>query len=115
MVERCPHCALHFEREPGFFLGAYFINFCVTEAVLGAWMAVAFALTLPDPPMALILVVGAAICILVPLIGYPYSKTTWAALHLAMAPLAPDEEADNAAFRFERGDAEDLPPDPEVP
>ena len=107
MVERCPKCALLLEREPGFFLGAYFLNFCVTEALLGLWMVVSFSLTLPDPPMPLILGVGAAICILWPLVGYPFSKTTWAALHLAMQPLDPDEEADNAAFRFERGDADE--------
>jgi uncharacterized protein (DUF983 family) len=109
MAERCPRCCERLEREPGFFLGAYFVNFCVTEAVLALWILVAFALTLPDPPVATIVVGGLVISIVMPLIGYPFSKTTWAALHLAMAPLDPDEEADAAAFRFERGDAEPPP------
>jgi uncharacterized protein (DUF983 family) len=103
--ERCPRCATRLEREPGFFVGAYFLNFCFMQAVLGAWIVVMFAATLPDPPMPLILGVALGICVVVPIVGYPFSKTTWAALHLAMAPLDPDEEADAAVFRFERGDA----------
>jgi len=106
MAERCLACGTRLEREPGSFLGAYFLNFCVTEVVLGAWIAAAFALTLPDPPMAFILGGSLAICVVVPLVGYPFSKTTWAALHMLMAPLEPEEEADAAAFRFERGDAD---------
>lgn len=103
--ERCPRCATRLEREPGFFLGAYFLNFTAMQAVLGTWIAVMFAVTMPDPPMATIIVGAVAICVVVPILGYPFSKTTWAALHLAMAPLDPDEEADAAVYRFERGDA----------
>jgi uncharacterized protein (DUF983 family) len=103
--ERCPRCANRLEREPGFFIGAYFLNFCLMQTVLGAWIAAAFALTLPHPPMPLIIGGAVAIAVVLPVVGYPFSKTTWAALHLAMAPLDPDEEADAAAFRFERGDA----------
>lgn len=107
--ERCPRCANRLEREPGFFLGAYFLNFCAMQAVLGTWIVVTFALTLPDPPMPLIVTGAVVITIVMPLLGYPFSKTTWSALHLAMAPLDPDEEADAAVHRFERGDAGPLP------
>lgn len=103
--ERCPTCGTRLEREPGGFLGAYFLSFCLTEGLLGLWIFAAFALTLPDPPTVAIAVVGLTLCTAVPLLVYPYSKTTWLAIHLAMAPLDPDEEADAAAFRFERGDA----------
>lgn len=104
LAERCPVCAARLEREPGFFLGAYFLNICLTQGLLVALLAGTFALT-RDPPVVPLLGVGAAICILVPVLAYPFTKTTWAALHLAMAPLEPDEEADAAAHRFERGDA----------
>lgn len=109
MAERCPACATRLEREEGFFLGAYFLNLCLVQAVLGLWITVAFAVTWPDPPIPLILGVAALLCVVVPLVGYPYSKTTWAALHLAMAPLEPAEQADAAAHRFERGDAGPAP------
>src|SRR5690606_8923938 len=34
MKERCPTCGLLFEREPGFFVGAYLINFAIVEGLL---------------------------------------------------------------------------------
>jgi uncharacterized protein (DUF983 family) len=39
--ERCPRCAARLEREPAFFIGAYFLNFCLMQAVLGAWIVAA--------------------------------------------------------------------------
>ena len=35
MVDRCPRCGHQFDREEGFWLGAYVINFAVTEGALG--------------------------------------------------------------------------------
>jgi uncharacterized protein (DUF983 family) len=104
MVERCPGCGLRFEREEGFFLGVYFLNITLTQVVLMAYVTVAFVVTLPDPPMA------AVLAILVPVTIYPACRTLWAAVHLGMQPLEPEEQADAAAFRFERGDA-GPPPD----
>ena len=105
MVERCPGCGMRFEREDGFFLGVYFMNITLTQLVLVAYVAVAFARTLPDPPMAAILGGAAAIAVFVPVALYPVCRTLWAAVHLGMQPLEPAEQADAAAFRFERGDA----------
>jgi hypothetical protein len=105
MVERCPGCGMRFEREEGFFLGVYFLNIVLTQAVLMAYVALAFVRTLPDPPMAGILAGAAAIAITVPVALYPGCRTLWAAVHLGMQPLEPEEQADAAAFRFERGDA----------
>src|SRR5687768_5217459 len=34
MKDRCPTCGYLFEREPGFFVGAYLINFAITEGLL---------------------------------------------------------------------------------
>lgn len=105
MVERCPRCGMRFSREEGFFIGALFVNFAVTEAVLFAWLVASFLLTLPDAPIAVIAAGAVAVCVIVPLVCYPFSKTIWAAIHLAMEPLDEAEQADAAAYRFERGDA----------
>ena len=105
MVERCPGCGMRFEREEGFFLGVYFLNITLTQLVLMAYVAAAFVWTLPDPPMAAILAGAAAIAVAVPVALYPACRTLWAAVHLGMQPLEPEEQADAAAFRFERGDA----------
>ena len=96
---------MRFEREEGFFLGVYFLNITLTQLVLMAYVAVAFVLTLPDAPMAAILAGAAAIAVLVPVAAYPACRTLWTAVHLGMQPLEPAEQADAAAFRFERGDA----------
>lgn len=84
MVERCPRCGYRFEREEGFFLGAYVVNLAVTQVALGATMVVSFALTLPDPPVARLAAIGVAVVVAVPIAFYPSSKTIWAAVDLAM-------------------------------
>ena len=110
MVERCPGCGMRFEREEGFFLGVYFLNITLTQVVLMAYVAIVFVLTLPEAPLAAILAGAAAIAVVVPVALYPACRTLWAAVHLGMQPLEPAEQADAAAFRFERGDAA---PDPD--
>src|SRR5919199_5882023 len=34
MKERCPRCGYRFEREEGFFLGAYVVNLAVAEGLM---------------------------------------------------------------------------------
>jgi uncharacterized protein (DUF983 family) len=104
MKERCPQCGMKFEREEGFFAGAVFINLALAEFALFGFIVVVFAVTLPDPPTVAIAAGAVVISILLPIVLYPYSKSVWAAIHLAMSPLDPDEEADAAAWRFERGE-----------
>ncbi len=43
MKERCPGCGYLFEREEGFFLGAYVINYGIGSAIVAVAL-VAFAL-----------------------------------------------------------------------
>ncbi len=45
MNDRCPHCGLHFNREPGYFLGAMYISYGLGIAVIVAFGAVLWALT----------------------------------------------------------------------
>ena len=86
MVERCPRCDYKFEREEGFFLGAYVISLGVTQLAVVAYIAVAIVATLPDPPLLVLSVGGAAVAVLTPLLAYPFSKTLWTAIDLAMHP-----------------------------
>lgn len=84
MVDRCPTCGWVFAGEEGFFLGAFVVNFAVTELALGIFIAAAIALTLPDPPAVVLAVLAAMVAVLVPLLFYPFSKTIWAAAELVM-------------------------------
>jgi uncharacterized protein (DUF983 family) len=102
MASHCPRCGTRFEREPGFFVAALFVNFAFTEVVMFLWLAGAAAATLPHPDAVLLIAGAALVCAVVPVVLYPFSKTVWFAIHVAMQPLDPDEEAEAAATLFER-------------
>ncbi len=93
MAERCPTCGFLFEREPGFFIGAYFVNFAITEGVLFAVvMAFLFVKNANnDASVVWPLVVGGVFAVVAPLVFYPWSRTIWSAIDLAMSPLELDE------------------------
>jgi uncharacterized protein (DUF983 family) len=101
---RCPRCAYGFEREEGYWLGAMIVIMALTELVFAAFFVGGMVLTWPDVPWTLLLVVGVALNIIVPVFGYPWSQTTWMGLHLAFHPLEAAEEADAiAAHEFVDG------------
>jgi len=45
MFQRCPMCNLRFEREPGYFLGAMVIGYALAVPVMGAFIALFWAVT----------------------------------------------------------------------
>lgn len=89
---------MRFEREPGFFVGAYTINLAL---VFGALFVLCMVLvgvlaTGAEPDIAVFLGVALAIAVATPLLSYPYARTVWSAIDLAMTPLEPVEEAEAA-------------------
>ena len=86
MKPACPTCGFVFERESGYFLGAFVVNVAVTEFAVLVTLVLSVVLTLPDPPLILLALTMAA-GIVVPLLTYPFSKTVWSAIDLAMHPL----------------------------
>jgi|SRR4029453_8650539 uncharacterized protein (DUF983 family) len=84
LPERCPRCGLRFEREEGAFLGSLAINFGVTSLAFIAVLVTWIALTLPDPPVVLITVASVSIALALPLVIYPFAKTTWAAIDIIL-------------------------------
>ena len=87
MKRACPTCATTFEREAGFFGGAVFVNFAFTEIVMFLYLAIATLVTLPHPEVKTLIVGSIAICVVLPVLLYPFSKTTWFAIHLLMEPI----------------------------
>jgi len=79
MRERCPACALRYEREQGYFVGAIYINYAVTVGVAAGtvlvldWI-VGLSLTVQ-------LVLGVALCVLVPLLFFRYARSLWLSLN----------------------------------
>ncbi len=110
MLERCPTCGLKFEREPGFFVGAYLINFAISIVALFVlcMVFVAVKATNPDAGYVGFLVAGLVIAVAAPVFCYPFSRTIWSAIDIAMSPLDPTEEAEAATAAA----AEDPTPTP---
>jgi uncharacterized protein (DUF983 family) len=83
MVDDCPRCGLHFEREQGYFAGALAINLILVGGLFTIVFLTIVILTIPDIPIALTLGVCIPIVVLGPIIAYPFSKTIWVAIDRA--------------------------------
>jgi len=90
LIERCPFCALTFEREQGGFLGAMTLNFLVAVLVWVIVLIVVLVMTVPDVPVVPLLIASTAILVAVPLWFYPRSKTLWAGIEFLVARSDPD-------------------------
>lgn len=93
MAARCPRCGMCFEREEGFFLGAFVVNFGVMLISLAVFIGVGVAQTLPHPSAIGLAAGGMAVGTIIPIFFYPFSRTVWSAIDLLMKPLEPAEIA----------------------
>jgi rubredoxin len=91
LKERCPTCGLTFERDEGFFLGAFVVNFGLVLLLLFFYVLVGVIATLPDPPVVALSIVGILGCAAVAIFFYPMSKTFWLAIDLIMKPAGPED------------------------
>ena len=96
-LERCRTCGYLVQRQSGFSLGAITMNIIVTFFLLAVVLAVGIVATYPDLPVGPMTAIGLAVALVAPIVLFPVSQTTWAALDLAMHPLEPVERADAAA------------------
>ena len=100
MHERCAHCGLKYEREPGFFLGSVYINYGLTAVLLTAGYVTA---TLMDRwPQQYLLWTGTAFCIVFPLLFFRHARAYgWASINSGI----PRRTASRRLSRRERRDA----------
>ncbi len=97
MKERCPGCGHRFEREEGWFFGAYVVNLGIAEGLLllvGIVPCIVFLAANPDASLVPFLVGGGVAAVGAPLFFYPFSRTTWADIDLLMRPLDATEPTD---------------------
>ena len=87
MHERCAVCHLTFEREPGYFVGAIYINYAVTAVltiggflVLDAWL---------HPSLAVQLGTWGTVAIAFPLWFFRYSRSLWLSVDYLLNPEDP--------------------------
>jgi hypothetical protein len=96
---------MRFEREEGFFLGAYVMNYAAAALLVAIVLAVVIAVEANRPGTNLvpIIAVGGVVALVLPVLGYPFSRTLWTAILLIMKPLEEREVAEaDAAVRFTR-------------
>lgn len=88
----CPGCGLRLERGEGdYFVGAYLFNLIAVELILFFCVCGFVYFTWPDPPWDLITYVTAFLMLSGCVVCYPFSKTTWLAVDLAIRPVSPEE------------------------
>lgn len=94
LKETCPTCGIPFEREEGYFVGTYAVNL-VAALILGM-ITVVSILALTDLSVLQIQIIGVAVAIALPVLGYPLSAALWMALDLVLDPpeRTPWEEVD---------------------
>jgi uncharacterized protein (DUF983 family) len=87
MRQVCPTCGLDLERgEAGYIVGAQMFNIIVAELVFAAIFVSVLVATLPNAPWALLQYGGMALMVVLPIVFYPFSKTTFLAFDLVFRP-----------------------------
>lgn len=96
--DNCPTCGVAFEREDGYFLGAYAFNLIFAEFLgLGLALVLIFMTPLREAEFMLQWLIIVGLALLFPLVLFPYSRGVWMAMDLAFHP------PDNASERQLRG------------
>jgi uncharacterized protein (DUF983 family) len=78
MYERCAHCHLKFEREPGYFLGSIYINYGITAVIITiGWVVLRFGYDV-DPK--LLLIGFGTFLVVFQSLFFRYARALWLAL-----------------------------------
>jgi uncharacterized protein (DUF983 family) len=101
----CRQCGLHYEREPGYFLGSIYVNYGLTAIFTTAvYVLLRFILDLPN---AYVVWPLAAFCLIFPILFFRYARAYWLAMDLSFDRAAfdpPDEgEEDEPRVEGEKG------------
>jgi ABC-2 type transport system ATP-binding protein len=88
MRPECPTCGLKFEREPGYFLGAIYINYAATViCMLAGFFALDYFVNLS---LTYQIIVWSGFGVVFPMLFYRYSKSLWLCLDYLFSPVEED-------------------------
>jgi uncharacterized protein (DUF983 family) len=76
MNQDCPHCGLHFEPEPGFYIGAMYVSYAFGVAVV-AIVFVVLNVFFDSPPTWEYMVVISCLLLLIVPPSYRYSRVLY--------------------------------------
>lgn len=95
MPERCSVCRLKYERAPGYFLGAAYINYgIIALGTTFAFVLLRYGANIPTATLKYPLL---AVCLTVPLLTFRHARALWLALdcHFDASVLADDSGDEN--------------------
>ncbi len=85
--DRCPECGTVYDREEGYFLGAYAINLIFALVVgLGGALLLIFGTPLRDASILWTEAIAVSFAVGLPILFFPFSRTVWIALDLMADP-----------------------------
>lgn len=83
----CSTCGLLFDRgSHDYFIGAYLINLIASELIFAIGLGIWLLNTWPNIPWDTLQWVAILIMIIAPVFTYPFTKSTWLAVDLAIQP-----------------------------
>ncbi|HSF32310.1 MAG TPA: ABC transporter ATP-binding protein [Candidatus Tectomicrobia bacterium] len=91
MQAECPTCRLKFEREPGYFLGAIYINYAATVlCMLAGFFSLDYFF---KPSLTSQIIVWSSFGVVFPILFYRHSKSLWLCLDYIFNPVEGDSVA----------------------
>jgi O-antigen ligase len=93
MKARCPNCGLALERgeHSDFWIGAYVFNLAAGEVIAIGIPAVWMIASAPRQPWVAIEIVAGLLCVALPILFFPFSRTLWLAWDLSFRPQEPGD------------------------
>ena len=94
MYEQCPVCHLVYEREEGFYTGAWAINLIISELLVAAFIVLVaiWAATHPGTPLIPLVIVGALFSVLLPFLFFHHSRSVWISINYWLNPPELEQE-----------------------
>ena len=93
LKDDCPQCGLALERgeRSDFWIGAYVFNLVAGEVVAIGVPIIWMIASSPNQPWTEIEIVGAVLCVALPFLFFPFSRTLWLAWDLSFRPVEPGD------------------------
>ncbi len=93
MKDRCPTCGLALERgeSSDFWIGAYVFNLVFGEVVALGIPILWIIWSSPNQPWTRIEILAVALCVALPFLFFPFSRTLWLAWDLSFRPSEPGD------------------------
>lgn len=93
LADRCPRCGLALERgeSSDFWIGAYVFNLVAGEVLAIGIPIIWMIASAPHQPWTSIEIVGGVLCVALPFVFFPFSRTLWLAWDLSFRPVEPGD------------------------